>query len=314
MRNYIIKRILHLIPTLIGVSIITFFLIRLAPGDPATAILGIEATPDKIEYINNQYGLNKPLPIQYLNWMGRILHFDLGKSIVYSEEIINLILARIPVTFQLAFAAMVVSLAISIPVGIISAVKKDTLFDNLGRFLAFAGISTPNFWLGLLLLYLFAVTIPVLPLFGYESIISDPVEGFKHLLLPAVTLGTALAAMVTRLTRSCMLEVLNEDFIVTARAKGLSERVVISKHALKNALIPVITVVGLQLGFIMGGSVLTEVVFALPGMGRLMVDSIFHRDYPVVQAIVLVYALTFVLINLLVDLCYAYLDPRIKYN
>jgi len=302
-----------LIPTLIGVSIITFLLMRLAPGDPTTAILGMKATPEKIAYINQKFGLDKPIPLQYLIWLKNlVLNGDLGNSIVENEPVLRIILRRIPVTFQLAMSSIILSLCISLPAGIVSAVKKDTWFDNFARIFAFWGISTPNFWLGLLLIIGFGVMIPVLPVYGYVGIFEDFVQGIRHMILPAITLGTALAAMVTRMTRSSLLETLNEDYVRTARAKGLKERVVISKHAVKNAMIPVATVVGLQLGYILGGSVLTETVFALPGMGRLMIRSIFKQDYPVVQGTVLVYALTFVLVNLLVDLSYAYLDPKIR--
>ncbi len=314
MKRYIIKRLLQLIPTLIGVSIITFFLIRLAPGDPATAILGINATPEKVEYINKVYRLDQPLPIQYLSWMGKVFKLDLGRSILFNQDITELLLVRIPVSFQLALFAMLISLLVSLPSGIISAVKRNTLFDHMARFVAFLGISIPGFWLGILLLYLFGVLVPLFPLYGFKSIFTDFSAGINHIFLPALTLGLALAAMVTRMTRSSMLDILHENYITTARSKGLIERAVILKHAFNNAIIPIITVVGVQLGYILGGSVLVEVVFALPGLGRLMVDSIFKRDYPVVQAIVLFYALIFILINLIVDLLYAYLDPRISYE
>ncbi|MBS3788622.1 ABC transporter permease [Candidatus Bipolaricaulota bacterium] len=313
MPKYIIRRLLQLIPTLIGVSIITFLLMQLAPGGPTTAILGMKATPEKIAYINKKFGLDKPIPLQYLIWLKNLIfNGDLGNSIVENEPVLRIILRRIPVTFQLAISSLMLSLCISLPAGIVSAVKKDTWFDNVARIFAFWGISTPNFWLGLLLIIGFGVMVPVLPVYGYVGIFENFVQGVRHMILPAITLGTALAAMVTRMTRSSLLETLNEDYIRTARAKGLTERVVISKHAIKNAMIPVTTVVGLQLGYILGGSVLTETVFALPGMGRLMIRSIFKQDYPVVQGAVLVYALTFVLVNLLVDLSYAYLDPKIR--
>jgi len=314
MSKYVLRRLLLLVPTLLGVSLITFSLMHLTSGDPATAILGMDATPEKVAYVEQKYGLDKPLPLQYLLWLSKVVRGDLGTSIVHNEPVLEIILRRIPITFQLALFSMVISLAISLPAGVVSAAKKDSWFDNLARLLAFWGVSTPNFWLGLLLIIVFGVLLEVLPIFGFVSVFAHPLEGLRHMLLPAITLGTALAAMVTRMTRSSLLEVLHQDYIQTARSKGLRERIVVLKHGLKNALIPVTTVVGLQLGYILGGSVLTETVFALPGLGRLMVNSIFHRDYPVVQGSVLVYALIFVLVNLVVDVLYSYLDPRIRLN
>mgnify|MGYP001000661092 FL=1 len=314
MQRYLLRRALQLVPIMLGVSLITFFLIRLVPSNPALAILGVNATPDQIAYINSTYGLDKPIPVQYIYWMGKVLRFDLGRSIVYNQPTMELIISRFPATLQVGLFALLISLAISLPVGVISAVKKDSILDVLGRFFAFVGISMPGFWLGLLLIIVFAVTIPIFPIFGFVSIFADFAEGIRHQFLPAVTLGLSMAAMVTRMTRSCVLEVLQEDYITTARGKGLSPTLVVAKHVLKNAFIPVITVVGLQVGFIFGGSVLVEVIFAIPGLGRLMVDSIAQRDYPVIQALVLVYAITFVLVNLLVDVLYAVLDPRIRYQ
>ncbi|HHT89616.1 MAG: ABC transporter permease [Bacillota bacterium] len=314
MQRYLLRRAMQLVPIMLGVSIITFFLIRLVPSNPALAILGVNATPDQIAYINSTYGLDKPIPVQYFYWMGKVLQFDLGRSIVHNQPTIELIMGRFPATLQVGLFAMFISLIVSLPVGVISAVKKDSILDVLGRFFAFVGISMPGFWLGLLLIILFAVTVPVFPIFGFVSIFTDFSEGIRHQFLPAVTLGLSMAAMVTRMTRSCVLEVLQEDYITTARGKGLPGTLVVAKHVLKNAFIPVITVVGLQVGFIFGGSVLVEVIFAIPGLGRLMVDSIAQRDYPVIQALVLVYAITFVLVNLLVDVLYAVLDPRIRYQ
>ena len=314
MKKYVLKRIIQLLPTLLGISIITFFLIRLTPGEPAVAILGVNATPEKIAYINEIYGLDKPIFIQYFIWMKKVLFLDLGKSIFSNEDILKILKTRIPVSFQLAFFSIIISLIISIPLGIISAVKRNSVIDNLGRIIAFFGVSMPGFWLGIVLIFVFAVLFPIFPLYGFESLFINFSAGFRHLFLPSITLGTSLAAIVTRMTRASMLEILSENYINTARAKGLKERVVILRHAFRNTLIPVITVIAIQLGYVLGGSVLIEVVFALPGLGRLMVDSIFQRDYPVVQIIVLFYACIFVFINLLVDIIYTYLDPRILYD
>lgn len=289
-------------------------MIRLVPGDPAHAILGINATPDNVEYINKLYGLDKPIFIQYIVWMKKVLNLDLGKSIYSNEDILQILISRIPVTFQLAFLSMLIALLVSIPVGIVSAVRRNTFLDKLVCILTFWGISIPGFWLGIILIFLFAVNLPVFPLYGFVSIFTDFTEGLRHLSLPAITLGISLAAVVCRITRASMMEVLAENYIISARSKGLKEGAVIIKHGFRNTLIPVTTIIGIQAGTVLGGSTLIEVVFALPGLGRLMVDSIFSRDYPVVQIIVLFYAFIFVMINLLIDILYTYLDPRIVYN
>jgi peptide/nickel transport system permease protein len=276
-------------------------------------MLGIEATPEKVAQIRAQYGLNEPLPVQYVTWLGNILQLQLGESIIEGVPVSQLIASRLPVSLSLALAAMLVSLSISIPAGIVSAVEKDEWPDTIARIFAFWGVSMPNFWLGILLILLVSVRLGWLPIYGYVSPGESLVGWIRHLILPAITLGTALAAIVTRIMRSSMLETLNENYLKTARAKGVDRQTIVVKHALRNALIPVTTIVGLQLGFLLGGSVLVEVVFAIPGMGQLVVDSIFRRDFPVVQGAVLVYALIFVLVNLGVDLLYAFIDPRIKY-
>lgn len=313
LQRYTIKRLLHLIPVLFGVSVITFLFIHLAPGGPAYAMLGMEASPERVAQIREQYGLNKPLPLQYTTWLANVLQLDLGESIIEGVGVETLIIQRLPVSASLAIGAMVVSLSISIPAGIISAVEKDRWPDTVARVFAFWGVSMPNFWLGILLILAVSVHLGWLPIYGYMSPSESVIGWIRHLILPSITLGTALAAIVTRISRSSMLETLNEDYLKTARAKGVDERSIILKHALRNALIPVLTIVGLQLGFLLGGSVLVEVVFALPGMGQLVVNSIFSRDFPVVQGAVLVYALIFVMVNLFVDLLYALIDPRIKY-
>ncbi|WP_210424876.1 nickel ABC transporter permease [Halorussus halobius] len=313
LQRYAIKRLLHLFPVLFGVSIITFLFIHIAPGGPAYAMLGVEATPEKVAQIRAQYGLDQPLPVQYVTWLANVVQLELGESIIEGVPVSELIVTRLPVSLSVAIAAMTVSLAISIPAGIVSAVEKDEWPDTLARVFAFWGVSMPNFWLGILLILFVSVRLGWLPIYGYVSPTESVVQWIRHLILPAITLGTALAAIVTRIMRSSMLETLNEDYLKTARAKGVDERTIVTKHALRNALIPVTTIVGLQLGSLLGGSVLVEVVFALPGMGQLVVDSIFSRDFPVVQGAVLVYALIFVLVNLGVDLLYAYIDPRIKY-
>lgn len=295
---------------LLCVSIITFSMMHVVPGDPAEIIAekkyGEEATAQTVEQLRKELGLNRPVFSQYFYWLSRILRGDFGDSFRTGRPVLHEIMARLPATAVLALAAMLVSLVIAIPVGVVSAVKQYSWIDSMSMAGAMLGVSMPNFWLGLLLILAFSVHYKWLPVYGYES--------FKHLVLPAVTLGTGIAAVTARLTRSSILEVLKQDYIRTARAKGLMERTVINKHALKNALIPVTTVVGLQSGSLLEGAVVTEVVFAWPGMGRLLVDSIFARDFPVIQGCVFVIAIMYVLVNLLVDLSYAWLDPKIRYE
>lgn len=312
-QRYALKRVIHLFPVLFGVSVITFMFIHLAPGGPAYTLLGPEATPERVAEFRAEHGLDEPLYHQYAVWIVDILQLKLGQSIIQGMPVKTLIINKLPVSASLAVGSLLVSLCISIPAGIISAVERDEWPDTIARTFAFWGVSMPNFWLGILLILFVSVQLDLLPIYGYVSPSTSVVGWVKHLILPSITLGTALAAIVTRIMRSSMLETLNEDYLKTARAKGVGERDIIVKHALRNALIPVTTIVGLQLGFLLGGSVIIEVVFALPGMGQLVVNSIFSRDFPVVQGAVLVYALIFVLVNLGVDFLYAVIDPRITY-
>ena len=310
MLKYILKRIFYMICVLLGVTILTFSLLHLVPGDPAEMIAieryGEEVTADVIEHVRIELGLDKPLHIQYLRWLGNVLQGDLGYSSRTDRPVFDEIKMRFPATLELAIAGMFVSLIISIPIGIISAIKQYSAIDNASMFIALIGVSMPNFWLGLLLILFFSVHFEALPVFGRG--------GIEHLILPAITLGTGMAAITARLMRSSMLEVLTQDYIRTARAKGLSEKIVIGKHALKNALIPVITIIGLQFAALLDGVVIIEVIFAWPGIGRLLVDSVFARDIPVIQAGVLFSAILITAANLLVDISYAYLDPKIRYE
>ena len=306
MWEYIIRRLLLMIPVLIGVSLLVFSMVRLIPGDPATAIAGPHATPEFIEQVRVDFGLDKPMYTQYFIFMGRLLQGDLGISTFTRRPVTTEIWARLPNTVELAVASMGIASVIGIIAGIISATRRYSIFDNASMLVALFGVSMPVFWLGLMLMLLFSVMLGWLPAVGRGTI--------WHLILPAITLGAASAAIIARMTRSSMLEVLHQDFITTARAKGLRERIVVYKHALKNALIPVVTIIGLQLGTLLGGAILTETVFAWPGVGRLMVDSIMARDYPVVQGAVLLLAGTFVFVNLFVDILYSFLDPRIRYE
>ncbi len=303
---YFFRRLFLVIPTLVGVSIAVFAMVRLIPGDPALAMAGPHATPDYVQQIRLRLSLDEPLHVQYDRFMSGLLQGDLGRSTRTQRPVTAELWDKFPHTVELTLASLLIATAFGLPAGIISAAKRYSIFDNLSMLIALLGVSMPVFWLGLMLMLLFSVTLGWLPSVGRGSLL--------HLILPALTLGASSMAFVARITRSSMLEVLRQDYVVTARAKGLRERRVIYEHALKNALIPVVTVMGLQLGILLGGAVLTETVFAWPGVGRLMVDSIQARDYPVVQGAVLLLAVSFVLVNLLVDMTYALLDPRIKYN
>ena len=304
MLKFIGKRLLMLIPVLIGVSLIVFTLMQLSPGDPAMIILGAQAAPEDIAILRESMGLNDPLIVQFFRFLLGMFTLDFGTSYKDGMPVLTKLLEALPYTAELTFCAVLLALIIGIPAGIISATKQYSIFDRIASVLALIGFSTPNFWLSIMLILVFSVNLKWLPVSGTGSIL--------HLVLPSIALGVQSAAVFTRMTRSSMLEVLNMDYIRTARAKGLSERVVILKHALKNALIPVITVVGLQIGLLFGDAILTETVFAWPGVGRLMIDSIRAKDTPVVQGGVIFTASIFVFINLLVDILYAYVDPRVK--
>ena len=334
MTSYIIRRLLSLIPTLLGVSIIVFLFLRMIPGDPALALAGEHATEANVERIREQFGLNKPLHEQYLTYMGKVLRGDLGRSILSRRPIMDEIRVRFPATIELSICALTVALVVGVPAGIISATRRNSIFDNIAMVGSLLGISMPIFWLGLMLNWFFAVQLGWLPsvtrldagiqlqritnLLIVDSIITGNAEALlnaiQHLILPAIALGTIPMAIIARMTRSAMLEVLEQDYMRTARAKGLVERVVIIRHALKNALLPVITIVGLQVGVLLSGAVLTETIFAWPGIGRWLYLSILSRDYPIVQGMALFITVLFLVINLLVDVSYALVDPRIRYE
>ena len=306
MYQYIIRRLVLTIPVVLGVSIIVFSIIRLLPGDPARAVAGVNATPEYIEQVREEYGLNDPIHVQYWNFLTNLLRGDLGTSTFSSRPVTTEIRERFPRTLLLASISLVLATVIGVSAGIVSATRRNSIFDNASMFVALVGVAAPVFWMALMLQLLFSVQLRWLPATG--------MGGIEHLILPSITLGMASAALMARITRSSVLDVLRQDFITTARAKGVSERMVIYKHALKNALIPVVTVLGLQFGILLGGAVLTETVFAWPGVGRLLVDAILRRDYPVVQGTVMLLAFLFVVINLVVDIVYAFLDPRIHYQ
>ncbi len=310
----ILRRLLATIPVLLLVTAGVFALIHLTPGDPIDAMMA-ESVDDSVKReLRRDLGLDRPLYLQYATWMGRLLQGDLGRSIRNSEPVIQNVGRRIKPSLQLAGLAMAISLLVATPIGILSAARRNSTLDRVGTSFALFGICMPNFLLALLLIFLFGVTLRLLPISGYVDPLEEPWEGLRSLALPAITLGLALAAVITRTLRSSMLEALSEDYIRTARAKGLGDGAVIRRHALKNALIPVVTVLGLQLGTLIGGAVITEYVFALPGVGRLVVDAVFARDYPLVQGVVLLIAVGFILSNLAVDLLYGWIDPRIRHR
>jgi peptide/nickel transport system permease protein len=336
MGRYILKRLLNLIPVLLGITLLVFILLHLIPGDPAQILAGQRASPETIQAIREQLGLNKPLPVQYFLFLGNLLRFDLGNSIISGSSIMQELATRWPATFELSVAAIAIALILGIPAGVLAAVRKNSPIDNLTMSGSLIGVSMPVFWLGLLLIYLFAVNLQWLPpglrISQEAALTFKPITGFyvldtllqlnwralkdvvAHLVLPALTLSTIPLAIVARITRSAMLEVLSQDYIRTARAKGVLERWVIFKHALKNALLPVVTIIGLQFGTLLGGAILTETIFSWPGIGSWIYDGILNRDYPVVQGGVIFVSISFVLINLLVDISYAFLDPRIQYQ
>lgn len=306
MGPYLLKRVVLALPVLLGVSIVVFTMIRLIPGDPAQLMAGQAATQEIIAEIRRDLGLDRPIVVQYAFFLRNAVRGDLGRSLFNRAPVTEELALRFPRTARLGLASILVAVAIGVPAGIISATRHLSWIDSVVMVVALAGVSMPVFWLGLNLILIFAVRLQWLPAIGHE--------GWRHLILPAVTLGAASAAIIARMTRSAMLEVLRQDYVRTARAKGVAEPSVIGRHALRNALIPVVTVVGLQLGTLLGGAVLTESVFAWPGVGRLLVDAVLARDYPIIQGTVLLIAATFVLLNVLVDVLYAVLDPRIRYE
>jgi len=306
MVRYVLQRLLLVVPTLLGVSLVVFLMVHLIPGDPVTAIIGEGATEQDIAAMRSRLGLDAPLHLQYVRFFGNVVRGDFGKSLRTGRTVMDELRVRWPTTLRLTIYSVAAMILIGVPAGILSATRANSWLDNSSMLIALFGVSMPVFWLGLMLMMLFAYYLPLLPTAGSAT--------WKHFVLPALTLGLSNSALIARLTRSSMLEVIGQDYIRTARAKGLAEKFVVYKHALRNALLPVITVVGLQFGALLGGAVLIETVFSVNGIGRYMVQSIGFRDYPVVQSSVLIFSLSFVLINLLIDLSYAVVDPRIRYR
>lgn len=306
MITYITRRVLIGIPTLWGVATVVFFMARLLPGDPARVIAGVLASPQDVERIRQQMGLDQPVWVQYLDFMGSLVRLNLGTSAHTNAPVVEEIGSRIPYTVELALVALVIAVTAGILAGIVAAIRRNTVLDLVISGMSVFGVSMPVYWLGLMMIIVFAIELHVFPAAGADQPTS--------IVLPAVTLALFSVGLIARMTRSSMLEVLDQDYIRTAHAKGVPFRRVVFRHALRNAFLPVLTVIGLQFGALLGGAVVTETVFAWPGVGRLLVDSIFFRDYPVVQGLVLMFGTTFVVINLLVDILYAYVDPRIRYS
>ncbi|MGE0315505.1 MAG: ABC transporter permease [Lautropia sp.] len=312
MTAWLIRRIATIVPTLMFVSMLIFGLQTLLPGDPAVVLAGEEQDPAVIAYLREKMRLDEPLPVRYGYWMLAVLRGDLGESIRNQQPVLELILQKLPVTLELAVLAMLVAVAIGVPAGVVSAVRRGSAWDHLANIVGLAGLSLPNFWLGILMILLFSVGLGWFPASGYVDPLEDPLQNLRAMAMPAFVLGTGIAAVLMRHTRSAMLQVLSTDYVRTARAKGLAERVVILRHALRNALTPVITLGALELGTLLSGAVLTEQVFTIPGFGKLIVDAVFNRDYAVVQGVVLVTGTAYVALNLLADVAYVLVNPRLR--
>ena len=312
MLNYLLQRLATIVPTLFFVSVLIFGLQQLLPGDPAMVLAGEDRDPTVIAHLHQKLHLDEPLPIRYLYWAGGVLKGDLGESVRIQKPVLDLIVEKLPVTLELALLAILIALTIGITAGIVSAVAKDSAWDYAANVFALWGLSTPNFWLGIMLILLFSVTLGWLPASGYVSPFEDLKANLAAMIMPAFVLGNAIAAVLMRHTRSAMLQVLSSDYVRTARAKGLDERVVVLKHALRNALTPVITLGALEFGTLLSGAVLTEQVFTIPGFGKLIVDAVFNRDYAVVQGVVLCTATAYITLNLLADMAYFLVNPRLR--
>ena len=314
MARYVLHRLLLMAPVALLVTVIVFALVRLTPGDPVLVYAGEEKDPVALDALRHEYGLDQPIPVQYASWLTHALRGDLGRSLRTRQPVAEAIVERIPATLTLGVTALLLSITIALVVGTVSALKRNSVLDLLATGFTIAGVSLPNFFLGLVLILFFALVVRLLPPGGYVALASDPVDGLRHLVLPAITLATASTAVNLRQVRSSLIDVFGQDYMRTARAKGLRQTTIVARHAMKNALIPVVTIMGLQVGAILEGAIITESVFSWPGVGRLAVDSIAGRDYPVVQAIVLLSALSFMMTTLIVDVIYTRLDPRISFG
>jgi len=312
MTSYLVKRLISVLPTLLLVSMLIFGLQQLLPGDPAKILAGEEQDPNVVAYLTAKLHLDEPLPVRYGYWIAGVVQGDLGESVRTQSPVLSLILQKLPVTAELAFLAMCVAILIGIPAGIASAVGRGTFWDYAANVFALWGLSTPNFWLGILMIMLFSVHLGWLPASGFVSPTEDLLGNLASMVMPAFVLGNAIAAVLMRHTRSAMLQVMQSDYVRTARAKGLDERTVILKHALRNALTPIITLGALELGTLLSGAVLTEQVFTIPGFGKLILDAVFNRDYAVVQGVVLFTATTYIMLNLMADMAYFWVNPRLR--
>jgi peptide/nickel transport system permease protein len=308
----VVGRLALSVPMLLGMSVLVFLIIRLVPGDPVLAVLGLNTTPELVAKLREDLGLNDPIYMQYVNWLGGVLHGDFGLDYRSDEPIGRMLLDRLPITLELTGLSLLLAIVLAIPLGVVAAVRRGRLADKAMQGVSLVGISIPEFWLGIMLILVFSLGLGLLPSSGFVPFRDDPVENIRHMILPSVTLAAGLAAVLIRITRTAMLDVLHEDYIRFTRAKGVGERTVIFKHALRNASIPIVTVVGLQCGYLLGGAIVVETVFSLPGVGRLVLDSVLQRNYPVVQAAVLMVGLMFVLTNLAADLLYAVLNPKLR--
>ncbi|GMA14227.1 ABC transporter permease (plasmid) [Deinococcus metallilatus] len=314
MIQFAIRRLFAALPTLLVVTVLVFGMVQLLPGDPARLLLGEEATPQAVTELRHSLGLDRPVPEQYARWLVNIGQLDFGTSVKDNSSVLGLIADKLPTTIELALFAMLIAALIALPAGMISALHRDSWTDRAFTLFALSGISLPNFFLGILLIYIFSIRLAWIPASGYVPFTQDPAKNLLLLLLPAVTLGVHSAAVLARYLRSSMLETLSQDYVRTAHAKGITRQRVVLKHGLRNALVPVITAFGLQLGGLLGGAVITEQIFSVPGFGRLLVDAVFTRDLPVIQGVVLVSAVAVFLVSFLVDLTYAAVDPRIRYH
>lgn len=312
MLEFVVQRVAISAVTLLVISLVVFTGVRMIPGDPARVLAGTDADEAGLDEIRDKYGLRDPIPVQYLRWLGLALAGDLGESIRTRESVVRTVAVKLPITMELAFLSVLVSLVIAIPAGVLAAVRRNSAWDLLASGVSLCGLSVPNFWLGIMLILLFSVRLGWLPASGYVPFWSDPLGNLTRMIMPAFVLGTGLAAVLMRQVRNSMIEVLGADYIRTAWSKGLAPRVVVFRHAIRNGLIPVVTILGLQMGALMGGAVVTEQIFVVPGFGRLIVESVFTRDYPLVQGVVLITASAYVLVNLLVDVSYSLLNPRIR--
>ena len=312
MFDFLVQRAAISAVTLFVISMIVFTGVRMIPGDPARVMAGNEADEAGLDEVRQKYGLNDPIPFQYLRWVGLALRGDLGESIRTRESVVKTVATKLPITIELAFLSLLVAIGIAIPAGVLAAVRRNTVWDILTSGASLGGVSIPNFWLGIMLILFFSVRLGWLPASGFVPLWESPLENLQRMIMPAFVLGTALAAILMRQTRNSMIEVLSADYIRTAYSKGLAGRIVVFRHAIRNSLIPVVTILGLQMGALMSGAVVTEQIFVVPGFGRLIVEAVFTRDYPLVQGVVLLTASSYVLINLLVDVSYSLLDPRIR--